>query len=67
MELMILTLMGGFPLLVYLGFALPALYHLRRREMDDTSRAVWTVAIIAVPIMGAVAFVIMQPGQPRGT
>ena len=66
MEMIIAMLMMGFPLLVYLAFALPALFHLRRREMDDTSRAVWALAIIAIPIMGAVAFVIMQPGQPRG-
>lgn len=64
--ILVLLLMWGFPLLVYLAFALPALFHLRGREMDDTSRAVWALAIIAIPIMGAVAFVIMQPGQPRG-
>jgi hypothetical protein len=63
--IIVLLMMWGFPLLGYLAFALPALFYLRRREMDDTSRAVWTLAIIAIPIMGAVAFVIMQPGQQR--
>jgi hypothetical protein len=56
----------GVPLLFYLAFTLPALYYLRRRDLDETSRAVWSLAIVAVPVMGAVAFVVMQPGgHPR--
>jgi len=52
------------PFLIYLAFALPARLYLRRRHLDETSRAVWSLAIIAVPIMGAVAFATMQPGSP---
>ena len=52
----------GIPLLVYLAFAVPALFHARTRHLDETSRAVWALAIVAVPIMGAVAFAVMQPG-----
>ena len=50
------------PLLIYLLFAVPALYTLRRREIDDTAQAVWALAIIAVPVMGAVAFAMLRPG-----
>jgi hypothetical protein len=54
------------PILVYLAFALPALYQLRNREMDETSRAVWALAVIAVPVMGAVAFAAVGQGnRPR--
>ena len=52
----------GIPVLIYLAFTLPALFHLRRRHLDETSRAVWSLAIVAVPIMGPVAFATMNPG-----
>jgi hypothetical protein len=55
--------MYGVPLLVYLAFALPSLYYLRRRDLDETSRAVWSLIIVAVPVMGAVAFAAMRPGM----
>jgi hypothetical protein len=55
--------MYGVPLLVYLAFALPSLYYLRRRDLDETSRAVWSLIVVAVPVMGAVAFAAMRPGM----
>lgn len=59
---MFLLSVYAVPVLVYLGFALPALYYLRNCEMDETSRAVWSLTVIAVPVMGAVAFAAMRPG-----
>ena len=47
----------------YLVFVIPALFFLRGRALDDTSRAMWALAIILAPIIGAIAFVILQPGQ----
>lgn len=52
----------ALPLLVYVAFALPALYFLRQRDIDETSRALWVLAILAVPVMGAVAFAVVKPG-----
>jgi len=63
--LTILLTVYGIPLALYLGFALSALYTLRTRDLDDTSRAVWTLDIVAIPVRGAVAFAIMQPGTRR--
>ena len=57
-----LSIYGG-PLLVYRAFALPSLYYLRVRDLDETSRAVWSLIIVAVPVMGAVAFAAMRPGM----
>jgi hypothetical protein len=45
---------------------LPPLFFLRARALDETTRALWALAIISVPIMGAIAFVILQPGQLEG-
>jgi hypothetical protein len=49
--------------LFYLVFVVPPLFFLRARVLDEVTRAIWALAIISVPIMGAVAFVIIQPGQ----
>ena len=38
---------------------------LKASGLDDTSRAVWALAIVAIPIMGALAFWILQPGETR--
>lgn len=48
----------------YLLFTIPALFFLRQRVMEDTARAVWALAIVSVPIMGVVAFAVIQPGRP---
>ena len=60
------TPMGLFYLAFYLIFVIPPLLLLRGRRLDDTTQALWALAIISVPIMGAVAFVILQPGRREG-
>jgi hypothetical protein len=55
--------MGIFYLAFYLVFVVPPLFLLRGRNLDDTTQAIWALAIISVPIVGAVAFVILQPGR----
>ncbi|MFI5078365.1 MAG: hypothetical protein ACHQRO_13535 [Vicinamibacteria bacterium] len=55
--------MGILYLLFYLIFVVPPLFLLRQRALDETPRAIWALAIISAPIIGAVAFVILQPGQ----
>jgi hypothetical protein len=58
-----LLVVWGVPFAIYLICAVPALRDLKGRGLDETSRAVWALAIIAIPIMGALAFWIMQPGH----
>ena len=41
------------------------LYFLRTRNLDDTAQAVWALAIVGVPVMGAVAFAAIGPGMRR--
>jgi hypothetical protein len=50
----------------YLVFVVPPLFFVRARALDETTRALWALAIISVPIMGAIAFVILRPGQGEG-
>jgi hypothetical protein len=51
---------------IYLMFALPALFFLRARALDETARAVWALLIVTIPIMGCVAFAVLQPGRSEG-
>ena len=61
--LLMLALIYGIPIAIYLMCVIPALRELKRRRLDDTTQAVWVLGIIAIPIMGALAFWIMQPGE----
>ena len=58
--------MGILYVLFYLVFVVPPLFLLRQRLLDETPRAIWALAIISAPIIGAVAFVILQPGRRDG-
>jgi drug/metabolite transporter (DMT)-like permease len=51
---------------VYLMFAVPALFFLRTRNLDETSKAVWALLVVTIPIMGCVAFAVLQPGRTDG-
>lgn len=64
MEVIWVVVFWGMPLAIYLICAIPALRELKARGLDDTSRAVWALAIVGIPIMGALAFWILQPGDP---
>jgi hypothetical protein len=55
----------GLPLLfiaIWFLLALAALRQLRQRPLSDVAQAVWAVLIVGVPLLGAAAFFIVQPG-----
>lgn len=47
-----------WPMLVLLG-----LITLRRVQSTDINKTLWTFIIIAIPILGAMAFFILNPGK----
>ncbi|WP_299027084.1 PLDc N-terminal domain-containing protein [uncultured Thermanaerothrix sp.] len=47
--------------LVWLGLVFYALLALRRRTLNATAKALWALIILAIPMLGAVAFFIVQP------
>ena len=49
---------GSWPLL-----SLFALFGLRRAQVTGISQAIWTLLIIAIPILGALAFFIVRPSD----
>ncbi len=50
-------------LLAWLGLSLAALFGLRKKSMGETARVLWTLVILAIPIMGAVSFWIVNPKE----
>jgi len=47
----------------WLILALAALVRLRRAPLHGTSQAIWAALILVIPIMGALAFFIVRPGD----
>ncbi|MCC5845774.1 MAG: PLDc_N domain-containing protein [Verrucomicrobia bacterium] len=49
--------------LITLLLAIIALLKLRRRPMDETSRAIWAFVILYTPFVGPIVFFIVRPGN----
>lgn len=49
--------------LLWLLLSLFALLRLRERALPETARALWAVFIVVVPFLGALAFLIVRPGN----
>ncbi len=50
---------------VWLLLSLLALVQLRQRSLPETAQAIWAVFIVVVPFLGALAYLIIQPGSPE--
>ncbi len=48
---------------LWLLLSLVALLRLRQLELPATAIAVWAIFIVVVPFLGALAFLIVQPGR----
>ncbi len=55
-----------FLILLYLIFAIPALFWLRSRRVEETAQALWALIVLLFPVIGAVALVLLTPGRPLG-
>jgi hypothetical protein len=49
--------------LYHLFFTVPALFFLRQRELDPTAQAIWALLIVSIPVVGLIAFAVLQPGR----
>jgi len=45
----------------WLFFSLIALFALRRKHLTGTNQVLWAFIIVAIPILGALAFFIVKP------
>jgi len=53
-----LLILGSWPIL-----SLIALFALRRAPVTGINQAIWALLIIAIPILGALAFFIVRPSE----
>ncbi len=44
-------------------FNLGLLLQLRSRQLSDVALVLWVVAIIAIPLLGPLAFFVVRPGR----
>ena len=51
------------PVLLWLLLSLFVLSRLRERALSETAKAIWAVFIVVVPFFGALAFLIVRPGE----
>jgi len=51
-----------FFVVVWPLLSLVALYTLRRRHLNGTNQALWALLIVAIPVLGALAFFVIKPG-----
>ena len=58
--LMLLQTLNMALLVAWIVLAIWALWRLRKEEMSDTAQVIWTVVILLIPILGAVAFFIVR-------
>jgi hypothetical protein len=52
---------NGVILPFWLGLALLALFALRQQGLTGTTQAIWVLIILAVLVLGELAFLIMRP------
>jgi hypothetical protein len=53
--------LSGILFLLWIGISLTALFALRQCPMGEIARVLWAALIVTVPILGAVAFWIVDP------
>jgi hypothetical protein len=58
--LLLLQILNIALLVAWIALAIWALWRLRKEEMSDTAQVIWTVVILLIPILGAVAFFIVR-------
>jgi hypothetical protein len=51
-------IVGSWPI-----FSIIALLVLRRSHITGTSQALWALLVVAIPILGALAFFLVKPGE----
>ncbi len=60
-----LVLTQLFNLMILLAWpvlSIVALLRLRRRTLEQTPQVLWALLVLVVPLLGALAFFIVQPG-----
>jgi hypothetical protein len=60
------TVLQGFNILIVLAWivlTIVTLFQLKDRAIPATAKVLWVIAVTCIPILGAVAFFIVQPDK----
>jgi len=55
-----ILIFGSWPVL-----SLIALFSLRRKHLTGTNQVLWALLIVAIPVLGALAFFIVKPVESK--
>jgi hypothetical protein len=47
---------------IWLTLSAIVLFDLRKKSMGETARVLWTILVVCMPILGAIAYWIVRPG-----
>jgi hypothetical protein len=64
-ELLIILFWCILPI-AWIGLSIYTLLALKPVHLNETARALWTLVIVLVPILGAVAFWLVRPNEGGG-
>ena len=48
-------------ILLWIAVSIAALFSLRQRPLNDIARVLWAALIVTVPVLGAIAFWVVDP------
>jgi hypothetical protein len=57
-----ILIVGSWPF-----FSIIALLALRRSHLTGTAQALWALLVVAIPILGALAFFLVKPSENKQT
>lgn len=60
---LLIQIFGWLLVLAWIGLAIYDLVHLRKQAMSATAKALWTAVILLIPLLGAVAYLIVAPKE----
>jgi hypothetical protein len=60
-QLLNLALLCGWPVL-----SVTTIFALRKKKLPGTQQALWVLIILAIPLLGALSFWVIQPAPPNG-
>ena len=60
---LLVILLNLLPFIVWPVASIYALFKLRRAHLPEVARAIWAAVIVLIPILGALAFLIVRPGK----
>jgi hypothetical protein len=50
-------------LILWIGLTIYALFQIRNRQLSGDRQIIWTIIVLVIPVLGALAFLIVSPKE----